>query len=68
MPWLVSMRMIGHVMGAPRTVSARMSVIFRSEGLEFVLVFCGSASSVSSAQNPSPSAPAAPFRNDRTSP
>src|SRR5271165_3320281 len=52
-------------MGAPRIVSARISVIFRSEGLEFVFVFCGSASSISSAQNPSPSAPAAPFKNDR---
>ena len=29
----------------------RMSVILRSDGLELVLVFCGSASSVSSTRN-----------------
>ena len=46
-----------------RTVSARRSVIFRSEGLELVLTFCGSASSVSSAQKP---APALPPRLSRT--
>src|ERR1019366_5652649 len=57
--------MMGHVIGAPRTVSARISVIFKSVGLEFVLVFGGTASSVSPAQNPTPSAPAAPFKNDR---
>src|ERR1035437_3805246 len=57
--------MMGHVIGAPRTVSARISVIFKSEGLECVFVFCGSASGSSSAQNPRPSAPAAPFKNDR---
>src|SRR5581483_2390464 len=48
MPWLVSMRMIGQVIGARATVATRKSVIFRSDGFEFVLTFCGSASSVSS--------------------
>jgi len=37
--------------GTPLTVAMRRSVIFRSEGLELVLVFCGRASSTSSAQN-----------------
>ena len=40
MPWLVSMRMIGHRIGAPTTVATRMSVILRSEGFEFVFTFC----------------------------
>src|SRR6185312_12672800 len=38
------MRISGHVMGARTTVATRISVIFSSEGLEWVLVFCGSAS------------------------
>src|ERR1039457_5097000 len=50
--------MIGDVMGTPRITITRMSVIFRSLGLELVLVFCGSASSVSSTRNPAASAPA----------
>src|SRR5215471_17698510 len=64
MPWLVSILMIGHVMGARPMVSTRRSVIFRSEGLECVLVFCGRASSVSSAQKPAPAREAA-FRKAR---
>src|SRR5580693_9388492 len=54
MPWLVSMRMRGQVIGALVTTAMRRSVIFRSDGLELVLVFCGRASSVSSAQNAAP--------------
>src|SRR5579872_1841065 len=65
MPWLVSMRMMGQVIGARATVSTRMSVILRSEGLELVLTFCGSASRVSSRTKPAPSAPAARRINDR---
>src|ERR1035437_1454421 len=65
MPWLVSIRMIGDVMGTPRSVAIRMSVIFRSDGLELVLVFCGSASSVSLARNPAVSAPAAFLKKER---
>src|SRR5579862_3299095 len=64
MPWLVSMRMSGHVIGARATTATRRSVIFKSEGLELVLVFCGRASRVSSAQKPAASAPA-PFRKER---
>src|ERR1035437_604433 len=65
MPWLVSIWMIGDVMGTPRSVAIRMSVIFRSDGLELVLVFCGSASSVSSTRNPAVSAPAACLKKER---
>src|ERR1035437_10338919 len=65
MPWLVSMRMMGDVIGTPRSVAIRMSVIFRSDGLELVLVFCGSASSVSSTRNPAVSAPAACLKKER---
>src|ERR1022692_2330487 len=54
MPWLVSIRMMGDVIGTPRITITRMSVIFRSLGFELVLVFCGSASSVSSTRNPLP--------------
>src|SRR5260370_40973113 len=54
MPWLVSMRMIGQVIGARATTATRRSVIFRSDGLEFVLVFCRAASSVLSAQKAAP--------------
>src|SRR5438874_557458 len=38
-------------MGACPTRATRISVIFRSEGFEYVLVFRGSASRTSSAQN-----------------
>src|ERR1041385_807989 len=65
MPWLVSMRMMGQVIGALAIVSTRMSVILSAEGLELVLTFCGSASSVWSAQNPVPNAPPKPLRNPR---
>src|SRR5450756_1927382 len=65
MPWLVSIRMMGDVMGTPRSTAIRMSVIFRSDGLELVLVFCGSASSVSLARNPAVSAPAAFLKKER---
>ena len=43
----------------------RRSVIFRSEGLELVLVFWGSACSVSSTSNPAVSAPAAFLKKER---
>src|ERR1017187_3068192 len=58
------MRMSGQVMGARATTATRRSVIFKSEGLELVLVFCGRASRVWSAQKPAPSAPT-PFKNER---
>src|SRR2546429_8868171 len=41
-------------MGARAMVSTRMSVILRPDGLEFVLVFCGSASRAGSAQKAPP--------------
>src|ERR1035441_3528718 len=50
MPWLVSIRMIGAVMGDPLRTIVRMSVIRRSDGLELVLVFWGRACNVSPAQ------------------
>src|SRR5437016_2496992 len=65
MPWLVSMRIIGSVIGAFATVATRRSVIFSSEGLEFVFTFCGTASRVSSAQKPAPANPASPFKKPR---
>ena len=37
------MRMSGHVIGALATTAMRRSVIFRSDGLELVLVFCDRA-------------------------
>src|ERR1039458_2380519 len=64
MPWLVSMRMMGQVMGARATVATRRSVILRSEGLELVLVFWGYASRFSPAHKPAPSA-AVSFRKER---
>src|SRR5436309_14963789 len=39
--------MIGHVIGARPTTSTRRSVIFKSDGLELVLTFCGIASNMS---------------------
>src|SRR3954467_11928861 len=72
MPWLVSMRMIGQVIGAPPTTATRRSVIFRSDGFEFVLMFCPSASTGSGAavcvvlaSDPAPSAAIVLFRNER---
>src|SRR5689334_21204089 len=59
------MRMIGHVIGARATVATRRSVILSADGFELVFVFCGSASSIWSAQKPAPSTPAADWRNDR---
>ena len=59
---------MGELNGTPWSHAIRKSVIWRSEGFEFVLVFCGSASSVSSVQKPSPAAPAAPaapLKNER---
>src|SRR5262247_928234 len=44
------MRMRGQVIGARATTATRRSVIFRSDGLELVLIFCTAASSVLSAQ------------------
>src|ERR1039458_10685607 len=64
MPWLVSMRMMGQVMGARATVATRRSVILRSEGLELGLVFGGDASRFSPAHKPAPSA-AVSFRKER---
>src|SRR5579871_830116 len=59
------MRINGQVIGAPRTMHVRRSVILRSDGLELVLVFCGYASRSTPDQSPPiPSAPAAP-RNER---
>src|ERR1700690_2843734 len=65
MPWLVSMRMMGDVNGTPRMTMVRMSVMRSSLGLELVLVFWGSASSVSSTRNPAASAPAACLKKER---
>src|SRR5580704_8287453 len=65
MPWLVSMRISGQVMGARAITNTRRSVIFRSEGLELVLTFCGCASRRSSAQNAAPMVPAARLRKPR---
>src|SRR5689334_7803783 len=65
MPWLVSMRMMGQVIGARPTVRTRRSVIWRAEGLELVLVFCGRASRVWSAQRPAVVRAAARLRKDR---
>src|SRR5258708_4494469 len=48
------MRIRGHVIGALATTAMRRSVIFRSEGLELVLVFCTAPSNVSSAQKAAP--------------
>src|ERR1700682_4477937 len=48
------MRMRGHVIGARVTTATRRSVIFKSEGLELVLVFCTAASSVSPPQIAAP--------------
>src|SRR3990172_9184932 len=74
MPWLVSMRMIGHGIGARPTAATRRSVIFRSDGFELVLTFWGSVSSVSfvhalsgvpAQAAPAPAAAAARFRKVR---
>src|SRR4051794_5335175 len=65
MPWLVSIRTSGQVMGAFASVATRRSVIFSSEGLELVLVLCGSASSTSSAQKDEAANAPAPFRKPR---
>src|ERR1035437_7514490 len=65
MPWLVSMRMMGDVNGTPRMTMVRRSVMRNSLGLELVLVFWGSASSVSSTRNPAASAPAACLKKER---
>src|ERR1044072_3813203 len=59
------MRIRGHVIGARATVATRRSVILSADGFELVLVFCGSASSVWSAQKPAPSRPAVDCRNER---
>src|SRR3954467_7990754 len=66
------MRMRGQVIGAPPITATRRSVIFRSDGFEFVLIFCPSASSGSGAavrvvlaSEPTPSAAIVLFRNER---
>src|SRR6266851_550361 len=68
------MRIIGQVIGARPMTNTRRSVIFRPEGLELVLTFCESASSVSSPgvfarrlanEAAAPTAAAACFRNER---
>src|SRR5437868_10220395 len=60
------MRISGQVIGARVTTATRRSVIFRSEGLEWVLVFCTAASSVSPPQMAAPM-PAADRRKLRRS-
>src|SRR4249920_1985193 len=60
------MRMRGHVIGARLTTATRRSVIFKSDGLELVLVFCTAASSVSPPQMAAPM-PAAERRKLRRS-
>src|ERR1700692_1186978 len=62
MPWLVSMRMTGQVMGARARVATRRSVILSSEGLDAVLVYCIIASRVLPPQMAAPVTPAAPFK------
>ena len=48
MPWLVSMRMSGHVIGAPTTTAKRRSVIFSADGSEERLTLdCTSAAAAS---------------------
>src|SRR3954465_11546874 len=59
------MRTSGHVIGAFATVATLRSVIFNSEGLEFVFVLRGSASSTSSAQKDEAATAPAPFRKLR---
>src|SRR3954452_329604 len=59
------MRTSGHVIGAFARVATRRSVIFSSDGFEFVFVFCGSASSTSSAQNDEAANAPVPFRKPR---
>src|SRR3981081_117102 len=56
---------MGQVMGALAMVATRRSVIFSSEGFEFVLTCWGTASSVPSVKTAAPAAPASPFRNPR---
>src|SRR6202035_5910966 len=58
------MRMRGQVIGARVTTATRRSVIFKSDGLELVLVFCTAASSVSPPQIAAP-IPAADRRKFR---
>ena len=48
MPWLVSMRMSGHVIGAPTTTAKRRSVIFSADGSDARLTLdCTSAAAAS---------------------
>ena len=48
MPWLVSMRMIGQVIGAPTTTAKRRSVIFSADGSDERLTLdCTSAEAAS---------------------
>src|SRR5277367_3936726 len=66
MPWFVSRRISGQFIGAWPTIATRMSVIFSSDGFEFVLTYDWYAWMSLSAQKaaPKPAAPAA-FRNPR---
>src|SRR2546423_1015123 len=59
------MRISGHVIGARATTATRRSVIFRSDGLELMLTFCGYASSVSPAHRAPLSAPVAFLMKER---
>src|ERR1700693_1273465 len=59
------MRMIGSVIGARVMVATRRSVIFNSDGLDWVFTFWGYASRVSSAQKLAPPSPASPFKKPR---
>src|SRR5206468_11077329 len=74
MPWLVSMRMMGHVIGARPMTSTRRSVILKSDGLELVFTFCrtvsiglsgGSFARTFPHEAAAPIAVAACFRNER---
>ena len=63
MPWLVSMRMIGHVIGALTTTATRRSVIFSADGSDARLTFdCTNAAAASACRRSPDSAmaPAAP--------
>src|SRR5207302_9442922 len=62
-----SMRIIGQVKGALTTVATRRSVIFSSDGLEFVLTFLGYASVGSAVMKALPSAAAEDFNTPRRS-
>src|SRR5271165_3064408 len=59
------MRIIGSVIGAPRKVATRRSVIFSCEGFEFLLTFCTAPSRVSSDQKDVAAAAPANLKRER---